>query len=203
MEINRKVAARGGHGGDLALGEDHPYFLGAAVEILAVPWGAQIGVDHRGIHRGIGILEVHGLFDADVAAGTGTIGQVFATCVPLPGTLHKNHGFHFPAIRRPLYGPAVGCPGQRFQPRLINHVRRLAVAELGQLVGVVQLEAGGLHNRADVFSGNGAGLGSDIDHKAARRAVGLGHRGIQVNLDVGIRLYLRNQDPRRPHQPAP
>ncbi len=195
VEFHRAGVACGHHFGHLALGEDDAFFLRAAVEILAVAGRAQVGVNDGGVDRRIGVLEVHRLLDAGVAAESRAVGQMLAGGVALTGTLHKHDRLHRRAIRRPADHAVARRSGrrQRFEPGLVDHVGRLAAAKLGQLVHVVQGESGRLHDGADVLGVRRARFGGNVDHEAARRAVGLGDGRVQIHLDVAVGLHLRNQ----------
>ena len=188
LELDRAGVAIGNNLGNHTLGEDDAAILRRAVEVFAIAGRAQIGEQHHGIDVRIAVLEVGRLLDAGVAAEAGAVLQVLAGRITLAGALHEHHGLDRLAVARTADRLACGCgfPGQGFQTGLINHVGRLAVGKLGQLVGVIQRETCRLDDRADVFLCDGAGFDRDLDLEAARRAIGLGDGGVQVNLDIGI-----------------
>ena len=150
--VARRLDAR-----HLALGEGHAFRLRAAVEILAVAGRAQIRVNHHRVDIGIGVLEIHRLLDARVAAEAGAIGQVFTGAIALAGALHERNRSHLATIGRTLDRLAFGRRflGKFFQTRLVDDVGAFAVGEFSELVRVVERESRCLHDRAD-FLGRGA-----------------------------------------------
>ena len=106
----------------------------------------------------------------------------------LAGALDEGHRLDLLAVGGALEGPAVGGLGQALQLEVGHHVRRLAVGEFRQEVGVVGLVIGGLDDGAKVLGDRAAGLDADVGGEAPRGAAGLGDLGVEVDLDLRIGL---------------
>ena len=110
----------------------------------------------------------------------------------LTRALHEYHVFDHFAVS--TFDRAIACgASQCFQFQLSHNVRRFAVAEFRQVIGIVRGETSGLHNRAKLSVRACAYGGGNIHLKTTRCTGGFRDAGIQVNGDFVIRFHRCDQ----------